>query len=330
MSVVAGYHAYPMEALAPPIPPVKMNLVRPNAPIIGTVVSNESCMHGKSASYVKHLEIDVSGTSLAGNFVAGQAFGVIAPGLDSRGKQHKVRLYSFACPSSGEDGSGNIISTTPKRLIDEYVGDGPNDNRLFLGVCSNYLCGLVAGDEVALTGPNGKRFLLPETPRDYRYLFVATGTGIAPIRGMIMELLASGASGYPQRIDLVMGVPYTTDLLYDEYFRAVAAEHDNFHYHTAISRESIKPGERGLYVDGLIEANMDLFAPILDDSRTLLYMCGLMGMQTGIYRLLERHNLTPGYVELRDELRNTPSAHWQDAQIKRFARPASRCFIEVY
>ena len=77
-------------------------------------------MKGKSASFVKHLEIDVSGTELAGNFTTGQAFGVIAPGLDHRGKPHKVRLYSFACPSSGEDGAGNIISTTPKRLIDEH------------------------------------------------------------------------------------------------------------------------------------------------------------------------------------------------------------------
>ena len=201
----------------PTLPSVKMNLARAREPVVGRVTHNELCMHGKSASFVKHLEIDVSGTVLAGNFAPGQSFGVITPGEDERGKPHKVRLYSIACPSWGEDGSGNVLSTTPKRLIDEHTpqrpGDDPRDHRLFLGVCSNYLCDLNEGDEVLLTGPSGKRFLLPQSPHEHGYLFVATGTGIAPFRGMLMELLESPDGPCKSRIDLVMGVPYTSDLL---------------------------------------------------------------------------------------------------------------------
>ena len=319
-----------MASTPPKLPSVSMNLVRPNAPVIGRVVSNELCMKGRSASYVKHIEIDVSETILAGKFVTGQAFGVIAPGEDARGRPHKVRLYSIACPSSGEDGAGNIISTTPKRLIDEQTGVNPSNNRLFLGVCSNYLCGLVEGDEVQLSGPNGRRFLLPNEPSDYRYLFVATGTGIAPIRGMLMELLAQRARSRPARIDLVMGVAYTTDLLYDDYFRAMDAEYDHFHYHTAISREPRGNSQRGNYVDELIEANMDIFTPVLSDERTLLYMCGLAGMQTGMYRLLGRHNLTSGYVTSKSELDSVSLRDWSESEIKRAVRPSARCFVEVY
>lgn len=291
-------------------------------------------MKGKSASFVKHLEIDVSGTELAGNFTTGQAFGVIAPGLDHRGKPHKVRLYSFACPSSGEDGAGNIISTTPKRLIDEhdsrYADGALSTHSLFLGVCSNYLCDLVEGDLVQLTGPSGRRFLLPENPNEHGYLFVATGTGIAPIRGMLKELLAKPRRPSPRRIDLVMGVPYRTDLLYDDYFRAMAAEHDNFYYHTAISRESDTAGGRGLYVDELMAANMGTFAPLLADDRTLLYLCGLAGMQMGVYRLLGNHQLTSGYLTFKKELESVPASDWTDADIKRLIRPTERCSIEVY
>ena len=103
-------------------------------------------MNGRSASFVRHVAIDVSGTALAGSFRVGQAFGVITPGEDQRGKPHAVRLYSLACPSQGEDGEGNVVSTTVKRVIDEYSpqkeGDNTEAHQLFLGVCSNYLCDL--------------------------------------------------------------------------------------------------------------------------------------------------------------------------------------------
>ncbi len=98
----------------PVLPEVKMNLGPVKAPVTGRVVSNDLCLKGKANSFVRHTEIDVSGTPLAGNFLVGQSFGVIAPGVDERGKPHKVRLYSVACPGWGEDGKGNIVSTTPK------------------------------------------------------------------------------------------------------------------------------------------------------------------------------------------------------------------------
>ncbi|MFG0275858.1 MAG: hypothetical protein ACF8QF_12470, partial [Phycisphaerales bacterium] len=170
-------------------PQVQMHLVRPTEPAVGVVTRNELCTSGrKAAGFVRHIEIDVSRTPLAGNFRAGQSFGVIPPGEDGRGRPHSVRLYSIASPSRGEDGEGKVLSTTVKRTIDEHW----DTHELFLGVASNYLCNLHEGDEVRVTGPNGKRFLLPEKPGEHDYLFIATGTGIAPFRGMVAELLDAG------------------------------------------------------------------------------------------------------------------------------------------
>lgn len=311
-----------------------MNLVRPTAPVVGRVVSNELCTRGKSASFVKHLVIDVTGTPLAGAFRAGQSFGVIPPGTDERGKPHKVRLYSIACPTRGEDGEGTVLSTTPKRLIDEFQPqkptDDPHDHRLFLGVCSNYLCDLNAGDEVLLTGPNGKRFLLPEDPSRHDYLFIATGTGIAPFRGMLLELLESSDGPVDRRIDLVMGTPYTTDLLYDNLFQDLAAKHPNFHYHTAISREPLPDGRRGLYVDALIDDHIDDFAPLLASPQTLVYVCGLAGMQIGLLRTFAAHGLHQGYVTLPSGLADRDPATWSDEEIRRNVKPTPRCMLEVY
>lgn len=297
----------------PKLATAQMNLVRPKAPVTGTVVSNDLCMKGKSASFVRHTVIDVSGTPLAGQFRAGQSFGVLPPGTDEAGKPHKVRLYSIACPTWGEDGEGLYLSTTPKRVIDEFKpqngADDALDHSLFLGVCSNYLCDLREGDPVLLTGPQGKRFVLPERTEEHDYLFLATGTGIAPFRGMIMELLSGPNGPTKRRIDLIMGTPYTSDLLYDELFLELAAQHPNFRYHTAISREADR-----LYVAGVLKRRIDEFAPLLSQPNTLIYVCGLAGMELGLFDVLDEHGLADGYLRTAGKQR----------------KPTGRCMLEVY
>ena len=323
-------------APGPVLPEAKMHLVRPKEPVTGRVVSTRLCMKGKSSAFIRHVAIDVAGTPLAGNFLVGQSFGVVPPGVDEAGKPHKVRLYSIASPSWGEDGEGNVLSTTPKRVIEERVpqrpDDDPEDHSLFLGVCSNYLCDLRVGDEVPVTGPNGKSFLLPVDVDAHDYLFVATGTGIAPFRGMVMELLDRPGGPCSSRIDLVMGSPYTTDLLYDDLFREYAQRHENFRYTTAISREPRAGGSRGVYVDALIEEMLDAtFGAVLAGPRTLIYVCGLAGMQIGLFRLLARHGFADAYLVIRDEeTAAMPPDDWDRDRIKRYVRSGDRCMLEVY
>jgi ferredoxin--NADP+ reductase len=320
--------------LDPVLPEVQMNLVKPTEPVIGRVVSNRNCMRGKSASFVRHIAIDVSGTPLEGRFHAGQAFGVIPPGTTVKGRGHKVRLYSIASPTGGEDGEGKVLSTTCKRMIDEYQPQTPKDdqdrNDLVLGVCSNYLCDLKEGDEVLVTGPSGKRFILPTEPENHDYLFLATGTGIAPFRGMLIDLF-KGPNG-PTRSDihLVMGVGYTTDLLYDDEFRELAESHPNFHYHTVISREIQPDGTSGGYIHHYLDRQVKLHESMLRSDRTLMYLCGLAGMQIGVFQLLAKLGLGAPYLKVKDDLAEVSPKDWTSQQIKRFVRPTHRCMLEVY
>lgn len=327
----------PATATDPILPDAKMHLVLPTAPVIGRLIESYHCTRGKtkSAAFVRHVSVDVSGTPLAGNFLVGQSFGVIPPGVDQFGKPHKVRLYSIAAPSWGEDGKGNVVSTTVKRVIDEFKPQTPKDDaeahQLFLGVCSNYMCDIKVGTEMLVSGPNGKRFLLPVNKDDHDYIFIATGTGIAPFRGMALELLKNPKGPCRGEVHLLMGSPYTTDLMYDELFRQLEMEHSNFHYHVAISRESAKGDGRGIYVDRLFEARMpDAFAPLLRSPRTLLYICGLAGMQVGLFRVMGQHGLTEGYVTLKEEVAGSDPSKWTEEQIKRYIRPTRRCMLEVY
>ena len=47
----------------PVMPVAKLNLVRPNAPVTGQVVSNDMCLKGKANVWVRHTEIDVQALS---------------------------------------------------------------------------------------------------------------------------------------------------------------------------------------------------------------------------------------------------------------------------
>lgn len=304
---------------------VRMHLATPAAPCKGRIVATRRCTaSSKSAGIIRHIEIDVSGTPLQGAFRAGQSFGVIPPGVDGRGVPHKVRLYSLASPTRGEDGEGRIVATTVKRTIDEH----DQTHKLFLGVASNYLCDLDVGDEVTLTGPSGKRFVLPEQPAHHDFVFFATGTGIAPFRGMLLELLRSNYRG---RIALVLGSPYSTDIPYHQELTGLAEQHPNFTYITAVSREKLHDGSPGPYVQDRLKSHAAALLPILQDSRTLVYLCGIAGMELGILRALwkEMPAESRGQYLTVDESASDPE-RWERRMIHKEVRPTRRVFMEVY
>jgi ferredoxin--NADP+ reductase len=183
---------------------------------------------------------------------------------------------------------------------------------------------------VQVSGPNGKRFLLPLDKNAHDYLFIATGTGIAPFRGMVIELLDNPAGPCERQIHLVMGSPYTTDLLYDDLFVDRAKRFSNFHYHTAISREPRAGSKRGIYVDSLIDEKMETFRSLIESPTTVIYMCGLIGMQFGMYQVLRKHGLDTGYMSIKDELAGVEPGQWQRDQMRRYIKPTDRMMLEVY
>lgn len=310
----------------PALPEVKMHLHSPAKPGVGIVVSNERCTHGKkSAGFVRHIAIDVSQTQLAGNFVSGQSFGVLPPGEDSKGKAHALRLYSIASPTAGEDGQGKVLATTCKRLIDEHNETG----KLFLGVASNYLCDLKPGDQIRVTGPNGKRFVLPADVNAHDYVFFATGTGVAPFRGMIKDLITRNASS---KIALIMGSPYASDLLYHNDLLELASKHTNFTYLTAISREKMPDAPKPLYVQDRLTTHREQLTSILSSPRSLIYVCGIAGMELGILQQLARTltgDALDALLQIDPEARDNINA-WDRKMLHKQVKPTRRVFLEVY
>ncbi|MEQ9279892.1 MAG: FAD-binding oxidoreductase [Balneola sp.] len=302
------------------LPEVELNIYSPKDPVEATIVENYVCTAENSPNIVRHITFDISGTDLVDRIRVGQSVGVLPPGETEKGRPHKLRLYSVSSPTKGEGGKSHLVSTTVKRSIDEI------DGKLYLGVASNYLSDLKPGDKVQLTGPSGKRYLLPENAQDFNYVFFATGTGIAPFRGMIMELFESGYKG---DVALVFGCAYRTDILYPDFIKEMSEKHSNFHYLSCVSREDRRSDGSKYYVQSVINDHSDTLNPIFEKENTLIYICGMKGMETGIYQNLALQGHLE-YLQVRGDLAEIPPSEWQWEDLKKNIKPSSRTFEEVY
>jgi len=166
---------------------VPLNLFRPKTPYNATVLYNGTLVGKDAPGETMHIVMNHDGNV---PYLEGQSIGVMAPGVDAKGKPHKVRLYSIASTRHGDFGDGKTVSLSVKRLVYEDA-----DGKEVKGVCSNFLCDLQAGDKVAITGPVGTAMLMPEDP-NATIIMLATGTGIAPFRTYMRRAFTENNSDF--------------------------------------------------------------------------------------------------------------------------------------
>lgn len=90
---------------------------------------------------------------------------------------------------------------------------------------------LKSGDSLAVSEPRGHCFYLPER-KEQGMLLVGTGTGLAPLAGILTDALACGHSG---PIRLFHGSREIGDLYRIDEMRELARRHKNFSYTPCVS-----------------------------------------------------------------------------------------------
>lgn len=115
--------------------------------------------------------------------------------------------------------------------------------RLKNGAMSNWLVDeLEVGAEIDLQGPTGDCFHAPQSAAQ-NLLLIGTGSGLAPLVGIVRTALATGHAG---QIHLYHGSSTRAGLYLVDELRALAARHPNFHYTPCVSREAadgfVRPG----------------------------------------------------------------------------------------
>ena len=143
------------------------------------------------------------------------------------------------------------------------------------GIASTYFWGLKEGQTVSVSGPHGT-FLLKE-PFDYEPIFMATGTGVAPLRAMIKHLIHIN---FPKQSWLLFGTRYEHSLLYESEFRSLANIRPNFRYIPTVSRPKDWRGE-----SGHLQQTFQKY--ITDFTNKEIYLCGWLEVVKAICKDLE-------------------------------------------
>jgi ferredoxin--NADP+ reductase len=289
---------------------VPVNLYKPKDPFVGSVTENYSLLAEGAIGRVNHITFDLSGGDPQLHYVEGQSIGIIPDGTDANGKPHKLRLYSIASTRHGDNLAGNTVSLCVRQL--QYEKDGETIN----GVCSTFLCDIEPGAKVKITGPVGKEMLLPED-EEANVIMLATGTGIAPMRTYLRRMFEPSErekNGWQFRGKawLLMGVPTTPNLLYDDDFNRYQAEFpDNFRYTKAISREQQNASGGRMYIQDRVSENAEEIFTWIENPKTHVYMCGLRGMEPGIDEAMTTAAAAKGlnWSELRPQLKKAERWH---------------------
>ena len=289
---------------------VPVNLYKPKAPFVGTVTDNYSLLAEGAIGRVNHITFDLSGGDPQLHYVEGQSIGIIPDGTDANGKPNKLRLYSIASTRHGDNLEGNTVSLCVRQL--QYEKDGETIN----GVCSTFLCDIEPGAKVKITGPVGKEMLLPED-EEANVIMLATGTGIAPMRTYLRRMFEPSERekngwNFRGKAWLLMGVPTTPNLLYDDDFNHYASQFpENFRYTKAISREQQNAKGGRMYIQDRVSENAEEIFSWIENPKTHVYMCGLRGMEPGIDEAMTAAATAKGlnWAELRPQLKKADRWH---------------------
>lgn len=132
-----------------------------------------------------------------------------------------IRSYSLANPTS----KGNLLEFHIRQL------EG--------GQFSQWACNqLQVGDELMVQGGLGDCFYIPEQ-LEQNLLLIGTGTGLAPLLGILLEALEKGHSG---DIHLFHGSRTAEDLYSVTQMHELAQHYPNLHYTPCLSGETIPSG----------------------------------------------------------------------------------------
>lgn len=141
---------------------------------------------------------------------------------------------------------------------------------------STYIDSLQVDDEVKIKAPFGFCCIKEDNKNDL--VMVGTGTGIAPIKAILEELLAKNDE---RRIDVFFGVRHESDLFYMDELAVLESRLANMNLHVTLSQPQ-SPDWSGL--SGRVTTHLEEF----DFSNMPdVYICGGMAMIKDVMKLAQ-------------------------------------------
>lgn len=150
--------------------------------------------------------------------------------------------------------------------------------------------GLRRGAWLGVRGPSGE-FVFPDAPRERRFLFIAGGTGIAPLRSMIRHAILARIPG---RFRLLYSARTPDDFAYLPELRAMTRRGE-IELSLTATREMTPRwrGSKGRIVPPQL-------ALLVDDPATLCFVCGPASMVEDVPPMLRKLGIEKSRILLED------------------------------
>ena len=188
-------------------------------------------------------------------------------------RHHYSQRRPYSVASAPEDAQrDNVLE-----LLVGVDGAGKPGPHLSLGI----------GVPIDVEGPVG-RFMFPVDPLERRFVFIAGGTGIAPLRAMLRHALT--LSGH--EIGLFYSARSPGEFAYESEFRALAAS-GQIQLRQTVTRASqaVWGGARG-------RLNREALAELVHDPATLCFVCGPPALVAEMPALLTGLGIPPDRIRL--------------------------------
>jgi CDP-4-dehydro-6-deoxyglucose reductase len=143
---------------------------------------------------------------------------------------------------------------------------------------------MAEGTLLRIEGPLGQMIYRPQPGP---LLLVGGGTGYAPMKAILRQVLESGAG---REVTLFWGARQACDLYEDDWLRELAGRHPEFRYLPVLSdEEPVDGGLRGLVHEAVLAAGLPL-------ARTDIYLAGPPEMVSALREALPRQGADPARI----------------------------------
>ncbi|MGB9442392.1 MAG: NADH:ubiquinone reductase (Na(+)-transporting) subunit F [Desulfobacterales bacterium] len=206
-------------------------------------------------------------------------------GLKARGEEPVYRAYSMANTPAEDELRFTIRVATPP----------PGAADIPPGVASSYLFTLKPGDRVSLSGPYGD-FFVKDTQREM--CFIGGGAGMAPLRAHIFHNLLTEKTD--RKITFWYGARSKSEMFYDEEFKELEKNFENFSYYVALSDP--QPEDEWDGPVGFIHqvAHDEYLNNHPDPAEIEYYLCGPPMMLAAVETMLDSLGVEPEMIAFDD------------------------------
>lgn len=211
--------------------------------------------------------------------------------LTAKNSEEIFRAYSMA----NHPGEGNIIKLNVRIATPPWDREKNRFMNVPPGIASSYIFSLKPGDKVDVSGPYGDFFIKDS---DKEMVYIGGGAGMAPLRSHIFHLFKT--EGTNRKVSYWYGARSKREIFYEEDFREIEKNNDNFDFNIALSEplpEDNWDGYTGFIHNVVLEEYLSKHE---EPEEIEFYLCGPPIMNESVLKMLDDLGVPEENIALDD------------------------------